>query len=139
MLPLIARSSQEVLRLVPTSLREASDALGVNRWRSILTVVLPSAIGGIVTGTLLAMARAAGELAPLLLVDDIFNANHATINLFGQGVPNLPVYIFTSFEVGSPQSIGDAWGAALVLFGMILIANVGARIFLARNRKKMGL
>jgi phosphate transport system permease protein len=139
MLPLIARSSQEVLLLVPNSLREAADALGVARWRSILTVVLPSAVGGIVTGTLLAMARAAGELAPLLLLSDIFDPSHLTINLFGQGVPNLPVYIFTSFEVGSSASIDRAWGAAVVLLGMILLANVGARMLLARNRKKMGL
>jgi phosphate transport system permease protein len=139
MLPLIARGSQEQLLLVPNALREAADALGVARWRSILTVVLPSAVGGIVTATLLAMARAAGELAPLLLVLDIFDPSKLTINLFGQGVPNLPVYILTSFEVGSPASIDRAWGAALVLFGMILIANVGARMFLARHRKKMGL
>jgi phosphate transport system permease protein len=139
MLPLIARSSQEVLVLVPSSLREAADALGVARWRSILTVVLPSAVGGIVTGTLLAMARAAGELAPLLLLSAIFNPTQTTINLFGQGVPNLPVYIYTSFEIGSPPAIARAWGAAVVLFGMILVANVGARMLLARNRKKMGL
>ena len=66
MLPLIARASQEVLLLVPGSLREAADALGVNRWRTVLTVILPAAVGGIVTGAILAIARAAGETAPLL-------------------------------------------------------------------------
>lgn len=72
MLPMIARSSQEVLRLVPGSLREAADALGVQRWRTVLGVVLPSAVGGIATGAILAIARAAGETAPLLAVDSLY-------------------------------------------------------------------
>ena len=67
MVPLVARSTQEVLRLVPSPMREASDALGVDRWRSILTVILPAALGGIITGSILAVARAAGETAPLLV------------------------------------------------------------------------
>ena len=71
MLPLIARGSQEVLLLVPASLREAADALGVSRWRTVLGVILPSALGGIVTATVLAVARAAGETAPLLLLGSI--------------------------------------------------------------------
>src|SRR5262249_19528839 len=70
-LPLIARGTQEVLRLVPNSMREASEALGVARWRSVLTVVLPSALGGIITATVLAVARAAGETAPLILLSSI--------------------------------------------------------------------
>ena len=77
MLPLIARSSQEVLLLVPGTLREAADALGVERWRAILTVVLPAAAGGIVTGAILAVARAAGETAPLLLVDSLVQPDAA--------------------------------------------------------------
>ena len=68
MLPLIARSSQEVLLLVPGTLRDAADALGVSRWRGVLTVILPAATAGIVTGAILAVARAAGETAPLLIV-----------------------------------------------------------------------
>ena len=82
MLPLIARSSQEVLLLVPGTMREAADALGVERWRAILTVVLPAAAGGIVTGAILAVARAAGETAPLLLVDSLYNpTRHAADDL----------------------------------------------------------
>ena len=86
MLPLIARSSQEVLLLVPGSLREAADALGVSRWRTVRGVVLPSAFGGILTATVLAVARAAGETAPLLLVSSIFGRD-VSLNLFGQACP----------------------------------------------------
>jgi phosphate transport system permease protein len=138
MLPLIARSSQEVLQLVPTTLREASDALGVERWRSILTVVLPAALGGIVTGTILALARAAGETAPLLLADSIYNPNTTQLEVFGHGVPNIPVLILTASNLGIPEALARGWGAAFVLLGMILIANVSARILLARYRKRLG-
>jgi phosphate transport system permease protein len=72
MLPLIARTSQEVLRLVPATLRDAADALGVDRWRTLLGVILPAAVGGIATGAILAVARAAGETAPVLIVDSVF-------------------------------------------------------------------
>ncbi len=138
MLPLIARSSQEVLLLVPGSLREAADALGVNRWRTILTVVLPTALSGILTGTILAVARAAGETAPLLIVDGIFTPN-LSFQIFGHAVPNIPVSIFTAAEAADPTGFTRAWGEALVLLAVILIANVGARLFLARQRGRMGL
>ena len=85
MLPLIARSSQEVLLLVPGTLREAADALGVERWRAILAVVLPAAVGGIVTGAILAVARAAGETAPLLLVDSLYNPNSTSYSSSAMG------------------------------------------------------
>jgi phosphate transport system permease protein len=137
MLPLIARSTQEVLLLVPSSLREAADALGVARWRAILTVILPAALGGIVTGTILAVARAAGETAPLLLVDGIFNADRPELNIFGHGVPNIPVLIFETADLGVPEAFARAWGAAFVLLGLILIANVGARVLLARYRARL--
>jgi phosphate transport system permease protein len=139
MLPLIARSSQEVLLLVPGSLREAADALGVSRWRTVLGVILPTAMAGIVTGTILAVARAAGETAPLLIVDGIYDATHTTVDLFGQGVPNIPVTILTLIEQPDPSSTARAWGAALGLLFVILVANIGARVFLARSRRKMGL
>ena len=138
MLPLIARTSQEVLLTVPQGLRDASDALGIDRWRSVLTVILPSALSGIVTGTILAVARAAGETAPLLIVDGTFT-NATSVQLFGHAVPNIPVLIFTLLEQPTATGIQRAWGAALVLFGLILIANVGARLLLARNRRRMGL
>jgi phosphate transport system permease protein len=135
MLPLVARSAQEVLRLVPSPLREASDALGVDRWRSIITVVLPTALGGIVTGSILAVARAAGETAPLL-VNDSTAPPHLTFNPFGP-MPNVPVQILTASEALNPAGFATAWGAALVLLALILIANVGARFLLARSRRKL--
>jgi phosphate transport system permease protein len=138
MLPLIARSSQEVLRLVPSNLREAADALGVARWRSVLTVVLPAALPGIVTGAILATARAAGETAPLLLLSGVFNPAQTTINVFGLGMPNIPLLILSASEQASPQGVARAWGAALVLLGAILFANIGARILLARWRRRLG-
>jgi phosphate transport system permease protein len=137
MLPLIARSSQEVLRLVPGNLREAADALGVARWRSVLTVVVPAALPGIVTGAILATARAAGETAPLLLLAGVFDPGQTTINVFGQGMPNIPLLILSASELASPEGVARAWGAALVLLGAILIANIGARILLGRWRRKL--
>jgi phosphate transport system permease protein len=137
MLPLIARSSQEVLLLVPSTLREAADSLGVSRWRTVLGVILPVAMGGIATGAILSIARAAGETAPLLICDGIFNVNNTTINIFGQGVPNIPIYILQSSDLPIPQAITQTWGAAFVLLMFILLANVGARLLLARTRAKM--
>ncbi|MGZ4182083.1 MAG: phosphate ABC transporter permease PstA [Solirubrobacteraceae bacterium] len=138
MLPLIARSSQEVLLLVPGTLREAADALGVERWRAILTVVLPAAAGGIVTGAILAVARAAGETAPLLLADSIYPPNSTQLLIFGHGVPNIPVLILTASNLGIPEALARGWGAAFVLLGLILIANIGARLLLARYRARLG-
>ncbi|MGA2009596.1 MAG: phosphate ABC transporter permease PstA [Solirubrobacteraceae bacterium] len=137
MLPLIARASQEVLRTVPGSLREAADALGVDRWRAILTVILPTALGGIVTGTILAVARAAGETAPLIILDTGFTSA-TTVNLF-KPMPNIPESIFNAAEAADPTGFTRAWGAALVLLVLILAANVGARVLLARSRRRMGL
>jgi phosphate transport system permease protein len=139
MLPLIARTAQEVLRTIPSAMREAADALGVDRWRSILGVILPAAAGGIATGAILAIARAAGETAPLLIVDGVFNASKTTINIFGQGVPNIPMAIYEAAESPTPGAIARVWGTAMVLLGLILIANIGARFLLARSRRKMGL
>jgi phosphate transport system permease protein len=137
MLPLIARSSQEVLLLVPGTLREAADALGVDRWRTVLGVILPTAAGGIATGAILSIARAAGETAPLLFVDSLYNPNATQLNIFGHGVPNIPIYILTTYDLPDPSAQTRAWGAALVLLTLILIANVCARLLLARSRRKM--
>lgn len=136
MLPLIARAAQEVLLLVPNSMREAADALGVSRWRTIWGVVLPSALGGILTATVLAVARASGETAPLILVSSIFG-NTVTLNLFGEALPNIPVYIYTSSEGASAYGFERAWGAALVLLVFICLASLGGRALLSRSRKKL--
>jgi phosphate transport system permease protein len=135
MVPLIARASQEMLLVVPEHLRDAGDALGVSRWRTVIGIVLPSALPGIVTGTVLAIARAAGETAPLLLVCSIFN-NQVSTNLFGHAVANIPLTIFTASEAADPAGFQRAWGAALVLLAFILITNVAARALLARTRKR---
>ncbi len=137
MLPLIARSSQEVLMLVPNTLREGADALGVERWRSVLGVILPAAMGGIATGAILSIARAAGETAPLLFVNSIYNPTSTELMLFGHGVPSIPIYIFTTYDLPSPSALTSAWGAALVLLTFILLANIGARVLLARSRARM--
>ena len=138
MVPLIARASQEVLLVVPGTLREAADSLGVDRWRTVLGVILPSASGGIVTGIILAVARAAGETAPLLIVDSLFTSQ-PNFDLFGQSVPNIPVLILTNAESADPTGFARAWGAALVLLAVILAANVAARLLLTRSRRRMGI
>lgn len=135
-LPLIARGSQEILLLVPSSLREAADALGVGRWRSVLGVTLPSAMGGIVTSTVLAVARAAGETAPLILVCSVFDPRRFSFNVF-EALPNIPVTIFTLSEEANPEGFTRAWGASLVLISAILFASLGARALLARSRARM--
>jgi phosphate transport system permease protein len=134
MLPLTARASQEVLLLVPESIREAADALGVARWRAVLGVILPTAAGGIATGAILAVGRAAGETAPLLICNQLYDPNATQLDIFGHGVPSIPMYIFTASDSISPQAITLAWGAAFVLLVCILFANIGARLLLARSR-----
>ena len=135
-LPLIARGSQEVLLLVPKSLREASDALGVARWRSVLTVVLPTALGGIVTSTVLAVARAAGETAPLILASSVFDPKSFSVNPF-ESMPNVPVWIYKLSEEGNPEGFTEAWGMSLLLVSFILFASLGARALLARSKRKL--
>jgi phosphate transport system permease protein len=138
MVPLIARSSEEVLRRVPGSLREAADALGVSHWRTVVGVILPTARSGIVTGTILAVARAAGETAPLIFTTAIFASTVQTNPFsFGHGLPNVPVQIFTLVEAGDPTGFQEAWGLALVLMVFILLANIGARTLI--GRKQTGL
>jgi phosphate transport system permease protein len=138
MLPLIARSSHQVLLLVPGTLREAADALGVARWRTVVGVILPSALGGIVTATILAAARAAGESAPLIILDSLVIGETVHVNPL-HGLATMPLTIFNYLETGTPAAVSQAWGTALVLMALILAANVGARVFLARNRSRLGL
>ena len=135
MVPIIARSTQEVLALVPASMREASLALGAAKWRTTLSVVLPQAVGGIVTGATLATARAAGETAPLLF----------TSALYGDAVgfdprepmASIPMFIFTSAEQADPKLHQQAWGAAAVLIGIILVASLIARWFADRSVRRL--
>jgi phosphate transport system permease protein len=136
MVPLVARATGEMLMLVPRELRDASHALGMSRWRTIVGIVLPSSLGGILTGTVLAIARAAGETAPLLFTTSIVS-NSTTLNIFGVALPNIPVLIFNDSESAFPADHARAWGAALVLIVFILIGNLGARAMLARQRRKI--
>jgi phosphate transport system permease protein len=135
MLPLVARSTQEVLALVPNSLREASLALGAPRWRTTLSVVLPQTIGGIVTGTTLAVARVAGETAPLLFTSSL--AGNAVSADPSQALASIPMFIFTSAEQADPALHEQAWGAALVLIGFILVLSLIARLFAVRTRRRL--
>lgn len=135
MIPLIARSTQEILALVPGSLREASLALGVSRWRTVLSVVLPTTIGGIVTGTVLSVARVAGETAPLLFTSSI-TANAINTNVT-EALPSIPVAIFAFSESPDPADQANGWAAALVLISFVLVASVIARALAERSRRKL--
>lgn len=135
MVPMIARATQEVLALVPGSLREASLALGVSRWRTVLGVVMPTAVGGVVTGSVLAVARVAGETAPLLFTSSLA-ANAINLDVT-QALPTIPVAIFVFSESPDPGEQALAWTAALVLISFVLVASVIARILAARARRKI--
>ena len=135
MLPLITRATQEVLRLVPSSHREGALALGASRWRTVLGITLPSAAGGILTGTVLAIARAAGETAPLLFATSIFGR---AVNWSpSHALPNLPVQIFIWSESADPEDHKRAWASALVLLMFVLVTSLAARLALARTRKRL--
>jgi phosphate transport system permease protein len=136
MIPLIARTTSEMLTLVPRDLRDASHALGISRWRTIVGIVLPSAVGGILTGAVLAIARAAGETAPMLLLNSVY-PNGTVVDIFSGAVPNIPMLIYSDSESAVPALHATAWGAAFVLVLIILVGNLGARTMLARQRRKM--
>ncbi len=136
-LPIVARSAQEVLVLVPRSLHEAGLALGLRRWRIVLRIVLPTAAGGLLTGAVLGIARVAGETAPLLFTTSIFS-NFGTPTDPGQALPNIPVTIYELSESPSPQDHAQAWAASLVLVGFVLIVSIVARSFNERSRRKLG-
>jgi len=125
MLPTIMRTTEELLRLVPDSLREAGLALGLPKWRVILRVVLRTGAGGIATGVMLAVARAAGETAPLLFTS--LSSRFLSTSL-GQPIGSLPVQIYTYAVSPYEEWHRQAWAAALVLVAMILILNILARV-----------
>jgi phosphate transport system permease protein len=131
MLPIVTRSSEVVLLLVPDSLREAGLALGAPRWKIVFRIVLPSALPGLLTGSLLAVARAAGETAPLLFTAAIVNGS--TFNL-GQRMNSLPAQIFNDVGQAQDRLVNRAWGAALTLVLMILLLNLTARAISRRSR-----
>ena len=131
MLPVVIRSAEVVLLLVPDSLREAALALGAPRWKVALRVVLPSARSGLITGSLLAIARAAGETAPLLFTAAIALGTSFDLN---QRMNSLPAQIFADVGQAQDRLVQRAWGAALTLVALILILNLIARLYQRRSR-----
>jgi len=130
MLPIVIRSAEVVLLLVPSSLREAALALGAPRWRIVWRVVLPTARSGLVTGSLLAVARGMGETAPLLFTVSLATAFTGNID----GLMNsLPLQIYTDITNPRDVIVARAWGAALTLVALVLILNVTARLISRRS------
>jgi phosphate transport system permease protein len=132
MLPVIVRSAEEMIRLVPDALREASYALGVPRWRTVLSVVLPTASAGITTGVMLAVARVTGETAPLLLT--AFGFDSIRTSPFRGQQSGLPLYIFDQATSSARGAVDRAWAAALVLILVVVALYAGARLLTRRNR-----
>jgi phosphate transport system permease protein len=128
MIPIVVRSCEEMLKLVPDELREAAYALGVPKWRTIVKVVLPTALPGIITGITLAVARVIGETAPLLIIAG--STDSVNTNLFAERMMTLPVFIYYSYtQPGVPADYGQAraWGAALILIVIVMSLNLLAR------------
>ena len=126
MIPTVVRSSEEMFRLVPNDLREASYALGVPKWRTITKVVLPTALGGVITGIVLAVSRVIGETAPLLVVAGA--PDSVNTDLFHDRMMTLPVFIFNQYGTSTEVGYERAWGGALVLIAIVMILNLVARI-----------
>jgi phosphate transport system permease protein len=135
MLPIVARAAQEVLGLVPTALKEGALALGATRWRAVLRIVLPTAASGLVTGALLAVARVAGETAPLLFTSSIFATGISTNP--SQALPSIPFRIFQLTESPSPAEHAEAWAAALLLIFLVLVLNIFARALYGRSSARI--
>ncbi len=136
MIPLIARGTQEVLRLVPGHQREAAAALGVARWRGVLSIILPAALPGIITATLLSVARAAGETAPVLFLSAFAKGEAFQLNPLEE-IPNVPVRIFQLSEEANPEGFTEAWGLSLILIAVILVLGLGSRALLNRSKRKL--
>ena len=139
MIPVVVRSCEEMLRVVPNELREASYALGVPKWLTILNVVLPTSAAGIATGIMLSIARVIGETAPLLIVAG-FTAS-MNYNLFAERMQSLPVFVFTSYSnqgVDTQAYLDRAWAGALTLILIVMLLNLVARIIARAFAPKLG-
>lgn len=132
LIPIVARTTEESLKLVPNSVREASLALGIHKWKTTLRIVVPAAKSGVVTGTLLAIARIAGETAPILLT--ILGSNYF-FQGFNSSMDALPLRIFRDARWDDPRVQAEAWGVALILILIVLSLNIGVRLA-ARGRFK---
>lgn len=133
MIPIVANTTEEALRMVPNSLREGALALGVPRWRTVLKVMLVNGRAGVITGSLLGVARIAGETAPLLLT-----AFYSSFWSYSPTEPiaSLPLTIFRNYNSPSEALLQQAWGAALVLISIVLILNVSVRLLMRNNRRR---
>jgi phosphate transport system permease protein len=131
MLPVVTRASEVVLNTVPDTLREAALALGSPRWRIVFRVVLPTALPGLITGALLAIARAAGETAPLLFTAFAINATNYDL---GKPMNSLPMQIWNDVRQAQDRLVERAWGSALALIVLILLLTIPARILSRRGR-----
>ena len=134
MIPTIARTSEEVLNLIPNDLREAGVALGGTQWRTVAMIVLPAAKSGLITAVILGVARIAGETAPLLLLTG--GGDKVNPNAFDGPLGSLPYYIWKSFNAGSPEAITRAWAGLLVLVGLVLILFTTARYLGSKKSSK---
>lgn len=126
MLPTVVRSAEEMLKIVPASLREGSYALGVQKWVTVVRIVLPTALAGIVTGVMLAVARVTGETAPLLLT--VFGNSALNFNPFAGAQASLPLFVFSEAGLPNETAINRAWAAALVLILIVVVLNIIARV-----------
>ncbi len=133
LIPIVARTTEESLKLVPNSVREASLALGVHKWRTTISVILPAAGNGLITGALLGVARIAGETAPLLFT---ILGSSFFFQGFNSPMDALPLRIFLDSRQPSPELQAQAWGAALVLILIVLALNIGVRL---ASRGKYGM
>src|SRR5579864_8499425 len=134
-IPITVRSTEEFLRAIPGSMREGAMALGASKWRTIATVILPAASGGIVTGMLLSLARVAGETAPLLFTAF---SNRFWSPGWNQPIASLPVMIYTYAIAPYDDWHRQAWAAGLVLLGLVLLANIGTRVVVSRGGASRG-
>jgi phosphate transport system permease protein len=133
MLPIVTRSAEVILLLVPEHLREAALALGAPRWRVMTRIVLPTALPGLITGSLLAVARAAGETAPLLFTSAVVLGTNFNLS---QRTNSMPIQIFNDVGQAQDRLVQRAWGTALTLVAMILILNMVARLIARRSNLK---
>lgn len=131
MVPVVVRSTEDILRLVPDSLREASLALGIARWRTIVSIVLPTALSGITTGVMLAVARVTGETAPLLLT--VFGNPAINNDPFTGPQEGLPQFVFAQAGLPTQTSIDRAWAGALTLILIVMVLNLFARLVVWRS------